>query len=310
MPSGDIKEVKAGYSWRYVGLTAIVTILGALISGAVGYGINEYTRDRKVLEVTTRSSGNLASVPIAASSNLDITLLTPNGREPIKSLIRYDVRISNRSEQGADDFNVFLQTPNSIELVETPTITTVPPELRNAIDAKPSRGPSGNYRLTVNLLNPSQSITVGYLGFSRTEFVTGTAPLNVVVSKKDWTQRNVADEATPDGKFSGWKIILTIIVGLAGLIGGLFFMRVAWKEQKKTNDSLASMGEDIRALGDERNALRAERDALIAERDELRERLSNLAPTAETPSQDGSPEDVRKKRVRLAEIMRETAKPD
>jgi hypothetical protein len=200
MLSGDIKEVKAGFSWPHMGLLSITAILTSIISGVVGYGVNEYTRDRKVLEVSTHSSGNLASVPIAASSNLDIMLQTPNGKEPIKSLVRYEVRISNKSEQGADDFNVFLETPSSIELVETPTIATFPPELRNAVVAKTTRGPSENYQTTINLLNPGQSITVGYLGFSRTEFITGTAPLNVVVSKKDWTQRNVVDEATSDSQ--------------------------------------------------------------------------------------------------------------
>jgi hypothetical protein len=251
----------------------------SVISGVVGYGVNEYTRDRKVFEVLTRSSGNLASVPIAASSNLDIMLQTPKGKEPIKSLVRYEVRISNRSEQGADDFNVFLDTPGSIELVETPTITTVPPELRNAVVTKTTRGPSGNYQLTVNLLNPSQSITVGYLGFSRTEFLTNALPLNVVVSKKDWTQRNVADEATSDSRLPHWLISLGAGVLLLGTaILAFFDIRSILKWRKELKANLEAASETMRRIG-------AQRDAAIAERNELHECLSRLAPVAEVHSQ-------------------------
>jgi hypothetical protein len=215
MSSSDIAEVKAGYSWSHLGLL----VIGAFITAAIGYGFNEYTRDRKVLEVMTRSSGNLASQTMAATSRLEMTLETPNGKQLIKSLVRYDVRISNRSEQGADDFNVFLETPKSIELVPEPTITTIPPELRNAVVTHTTRGPAGRYQTTVNLLNPSQSITLGYLGFSETESVTGAAPPNVVVSKKDWTQRNVADEAASDNNNSLWTILS--MIGVAILLGNV-----------------------------------------------------------------------------------------
>jgi hypothetical protein len=193
------------------------TVAASIIGGVVTFGVGEYTRDRKMVEVTTRSSGNLASVPIAAA-NLEVMLNTPNGKEPIKTLVKYDVRLSNRSEQGADDLNVYLETPSSMELAEAPSITTVPPELRNAIRATTTKESSGNYRLTVSLLNPSQSVTISYFAFSRTQFLTNVAPLNAFVSKKDWTQRNVADEAPSNNRLDLWSVF----VGAVGFLVFLF----------------------------------------------------------------------------------------
>jgi hypothetical protein len=194
----ELKTEKRRRILRYVGIPALVTLIASGISGTIGYGFNEFTKDRKVLEVTSTSSGNLASIPVGVAGNLEILLPVSNTRkEAIRSLYRYEVKIVNKTEQGADQVMLFVESPKGIELVTSPEITTVPPELVAAVTVTHALGPLGNPQLTINLINPSQTIKVGYLGFSRDLIDTDNMPLRVVVAKKDWLQRNVP-ENLPD----------------------------------------------------------------------------------------------------------------
>jgi hypothetical protein len=171
-------EIKPRFSWKYIVLVTMVALIPSSISGFIGYGFNDYMRDRKLIEVSSRSSGNLASIPVSVGGNLEILFpITAARKEIIKSLVRYDVVLTNRTGQGLDDFSVFVEPPKGIELAPNPTVTTVPPELRGAISVKSSITQSGSPQLTISLLNSSQSINIGYLGFSQTEVISGTVSL-------------------------------------------------------------------------------------------------------------------------------------
>lgn len=194
------QEVKPSFSWRYFALTAIVAIVPSAISGVAGYYFNEYTRDRKVIDVSSTSSGNLVSIPVNIGENLEVLFPVNSGRkEPVKSLVRYDIRLTNKTEQGVDDLSVFIEPPKGIELTTTPVITTNPPELRNAISVETSIAASGNPILKFNLLNPGQTINMGFFGFSQTDVVTGNLPLTAVISKKDWIQRSDVKRSYAEG---------------------------------------------------------------------------------------------------------------
>jgi hypothetical protein len=195
-PAAEPKGAKA--TLRYIGIATLVALIPSGIGGIIGYGFNEYMRDRKVLEISSASSGNLASMPVSVAGNLEILLpVSANRKEAVKSLFRYDVSVTNKTEQGADDVALFLQPPKGIELVTNPEVTTIPPGLASAITVKQTMSSSGNPQLGISLINPSQTIKIGYLGFSRDVAVTGNTPLSAVVVKKDWSQRDVA-ESTAD----------------------------------------------------------------------------------------------------------------
>jgi hypothetical protein len=220
---------------RYLGLATLVTLIPSGVSGAIGYGFNELMRDRKVLEVSSTSSGNLASMPVSVAGNLEILLpVTATRKETIKSLFRYDVKITNKTEQGADDVALFLEPPKDIELVANAEITTVPTALASAIVVKQNAGPTGNPKLEISLINPSQTVKIGYLGFSRNITATGNTPLNAVVVKKDWLQRDVTESTPPsrtkDDERDRLYLLLTMMTTTAMMITillvfGMFYLR-------------------------------------------------------------------------------------
>lgn len=207
-------EVKPGFSWRYVLLTTLIALIPSGIGGVAGYYFNEYTRDKKVIEVSTTASGNLAATPVSIAGNLQILLPIGQGKtEQVKSLVRYDIRVSNKTEQGIDDFQIFVRPPSNITLVSSPTITTIPQALQAALSVRESTSPLGYPEILINLLNPGQSVKLGFLGYSQTDTITGTVPLDVVVSKKDWRQVNVVEEtnASKGGLFESHFFLLVIV---------------------------------------------------------------------------------------------------
>jgi hypothetical protein len=232
-PEGTVSsdEIKPSFSMRFVVLTCLIAIIPAAITGVGGYFFNEYMRDKKILEVSSTSSGNLASIPVsAAGSSLEILLPLPSGqKEPIKSLIRYDVGVTNKTEQGIDDFSIFLKPPGNVSLLPGPTLTTIPSALKSAISMKEIGG-SGGQQLVINLLNPGQTIKLGYLGFSQTEFIAGNAPLDIVISKKDWAQRNVVDGSAAVTKETSTLLWVSLSTSIVSIITLLIFL-VGWLQR-------------------------------------------------------------------------------
>jgi hypothetical protein len=257
------KEVKASFSWRYFLLTAIIVLVPSAVSGVIGYFFNDYVKDKKVIDVSSRSSGNLASIPVSVAGSMDILFPVASGaKEPIKSLVRYDVQITNNTEQGLDDFKVFLKPPEDIELTDKPIITTAPPEVRNAISVNVSGMDGGATALSVSLLNPGQSLNVGYFGYSRTTVVNGIKPLSAVVSRKDWVQRTVYTESynpgvtyvyTLDSESYTKAKVTTVFGGLMLFCGFAVMLLSSFKFQRFMNSRAGTVRELDRERNDEQS---------------------------------------------------------
>ena len=231
--------------WRSIGLQVLIALIPAAIAGMVGYYFNEFMRDRKVLEVSSNSSGNLASMPVSIAGKLEILLpITADRKEAVKTLFRYDVKVTNKTEQGADDIALVLTPPKGIELVGNPEVTTVPPEVIAAITVKQGVGQFGNPNLVFNLINPGQSVKIGYLGFSREEAIAGNAPLVAVVSKKDWAQRNVTENTPEQAKENTWLFFAAgVSVAMFGILFGFLQARLI---QLRSNRRLSEQLDEIR----------------------------------------------------------------
>jgi hypothetical protein len=196
------RNVDPSWSWRSILFPILVTIISSGIAGIVGYYFNDLTRDRKILEVSSVSSGNLASVPVSVAGNLEILFpVSPTRKETIKSLFRYDVKVSNRAEQGADNVVLVLEPPEGVELVKKAEITTIPPGLVAVMPVKEETTQTGNPKLTIPLMNGSNTVAFGYLGFARNELLPGGQPLKATVVKKDWAQQDIS-EVRPE---ADWK---------------------------------------------------------------------------------------------------------
>jgi hypothetical protein len=212
---------KGSGALRYIALTSLVGLITTVIGLVAGYGFNEITRDQKVLEVLSTSTGNLAAIPVSVAGNLQIMLPLGNARtEVIKSLFRFAVKITNKTEQGVDNVDVYLQAPSGIELVATPEISTIPDTLAPSghvvTDDMISNAPG--LHLIINLINPSETVEIAYLGYSRENVHIGTAGLKATVVKKDWRQKDVA-EILPDAKlaapeFANPIVIVTLMSGM------------------------------------------------------------------------------------------------
>lgn len=232
----EVPEVKPAFTARYISLMVLVAIVPLAIGALGNAAWNAFFSDKKVIEVASESSGNLASISEQVSNNIQIYLgVNGTQKELIKHLIRYTATVSNRSEVGADTFVVILSPPKNVELVEPPEITTNPPELLRAITIRQSTGQDSDRLISINLLNPDQSIKIAYLGFSRVESVDDSQPLAVVIQKRDWKQSNIAGSGSDsfklykffDVKIVDWttaQFIVVVLLSSAPIIA--FFVYV------------------------------------------------------------------------------------
>ena len=193
-------EIKPSFTLNYLALL----VIGAAITAAIGVGVNWYITDKRVLEVSSTGSANLAAFSVnAAAGNLEILLpIAPDRKERIKSLFQYDVRVSNKTGQGADDIVFYFEPPKGVDLVSTPNITTTPSELAKVISVEPLPNKNGNPQLRVGLLNPSETVHFGFIGYSHEDLPSDKLPLLVVITKKDWTKKAVSDDPS-DGSVFG-----------------------------------------------------------------------------------------------------------
>jgi hypothetical protein len=253
MDTSETTEIKPSFSWRYIALSTLSGLITLGIGGAFGYLISEYTRDKKIIEVLSTSSGNLASLPVGAAGNLEILYPLGDGRKtPIKTLIRYEVKLTNRTEQGADDISVFLEPPNEIQLNSDAEITTDPPELARTISITPTTVIANrDLMFKISLLNPKQGVSLRYFGFSSNEVPTANIPLKVVLSKKDWMQQNAeVAVVSDDHKYTAKDFIGDFVWGLGGMLGlviaSIFIM--AWQRYRAERDEAAQAGSEVRRL--------------------------------------------------------------
>ena len=244
------KEIKPSFSWRYFVLTSISALIPLSIGGVGGYFFHDYTRDKKIVEVLSTSSGNLASLPVGAIGNLKIVYPVADGTtQEMKSLIRYDVKITNKTEQGVDDFSVFIETPHDVEVPGEPTITTEPPEVLGTISVTKSTNEKGRV-FKVSLLNPGQNFDIQFFDISKKEAVSESRVPTVIIAKKDWMQRNVQVGVVSEDQNNSWPPwILTAALG--GLLITLLFLFDAVREYRSSaramNDWRASVTERPRA---------------------------------------------------------------
>jgi hypothetical protein len=202
-PSGQVgPEVRPAFTWRYIGLATLIGVLPLILGGVAGYVGNELVRDRKVIEVSSSMSSNLATLPDSVAGNIEVLFaLSPSQKESIKSLFRYEVVVANKSELGVEDLLVVIVPPRGVQLVVAPNITTVPQELLSAIAVRQSERQPGMLQFDISLLNSSQAVKFAFFGFSVSEKISEQTKLTAIAQKKDWSQRNVeiVDLKNPTG---------------------------------------------------------------------------------------------------------------
>jgi hypothetical protein len=219
-------EIKPAFSLKYFALMTIATLLPALIGGAIGYFASEYVKDKKIIDVSSTSSGNLISIADNVPNDLQVTFaLKDNKKETIKGLFRYRVTVANRSTTGLDDFEIFLVPPSGVTIIDPEEITTTPPQLLQAIAIKKDLQPN-RIHYTANLLNPGQSIIFSFIGLSQA--AVADKSFSTVVQKKDWAQRDIANftplESAPQRSirdFSPYDVFIVFVVIIFGLVFAL-----------------------------------------------------------------------------------------
>jgi hypothetical protein len=199
----DQRDIKPSFSFRYIALATFVSLLPAIIGGGIGWLASEYSRDRRVIEVTSAASANLTPIAASVAGNLEILYrLNDTQKETIGGLFKFDVTLANTSSEGAADVSVIVIAPKDIEFIAgEPTIATDPPAAVNAVKLQAEGTEKGKRFFALNLLNTGHRITLSLYGFSRNASSQIGSPPTVVVQKKDWVQRNV-DRATPEKLFT------------------------------------------------------------------------------------------------------------
>lgn len=182
-------EIKPSFSRQYIGLTLVTAVMSGVLGFMSSYAVEFFKKgkDQKVISVAVDTSPNLASIPQNVSSYLQVLIGLGGGQKvAIKSLFRYQVSLTNRSEYGLDDFLVFFNVPNNITLIRTPTLQSTPESLINTItlDNSGSDDHKGVYK--ISLLNPQQSLSFSYFGYANEDITT--PQMAVTVQKKDWIQ--------------------------------------------------------------------------------------------------------------------------
>ena len=107
--------------------------------------------------------------------------------ESVKSYFRYSATIHNTGDIGVEKLKVFVRVDNSdIILAKTPSIATAPPDIHQGIILQQNKKvvEASKDEWEVSLLNPHESITFTYIGYSTKEI--SNAAFKLVPRKKDW----------------------------------------------------------------------------------------------------------------------------
>ena len=180
------EEVKRSWSVSYIMLTIVVSI----ITGIIGYFLkNIFDRpERRVLTVTETQTENLLNLGQKVQDEIITSYTLRNTpSETIKSYFRYSATIHNTGDIGVEKLKVFVQIDNSdVILVKTPSITAVPPDIHQGIILQQNKKgvEVSKDEWEVSLLNPHESITFAYIGYSTKE--VNNASFTLVPRKKDW----------------------------------------------------------------------------------------------------------------------------
>jgi hypothetical protein len=228
-------EVKQGYTWRYFGLTLIISLMTGLIGFGASFGVETITKESRTVDVFSSTSGNLATIPQSVASNLEVYLdVSPGQKAPVKSLYKYDVTISNNSPFGLDDFTVFFEVPSILALSIDPIISSNPPTLLHQITVNRLTHNLYTDSYKVSLLNPHQSLTFSYFGYAKD--IVGAHAMSATVEKKDWIQNNsqsanLVRDSLFDKKFSEFTffdgILLIMVAGAIYLFIGLYLQLIS-----------------------------------------------------------------------------------
>jgi hypothetical protein len=183
-------EIKPSFSVRYLVFFIFVSIVASILSFFVPKLLTNITEqpDTKQLTIANFASQNLAAFPSDVSSKLELSvLLSPTDRRPLKSLYGYQVRIDNWSKVNvAENIEVFLQRPPSVELIDPPTIEAASNLLRLSTLASKKTIEGGGLHFNIDQLAPGQGITFAYTGFSH-ELIAGVTFLDAEVRAKGWS---------------------------------------------------------------------------------------------------------------------------
>ena len=180
------KEVKPSWSVSYIVLTIVLLI----ISGGIGYfWDNVFDRsEKRILTVIEDQTENLLNLDQKVHDEIITTYtLKNNPSESVKSYFRYSATIHNTGDIGVEKLKVFVQVDNSdVILAKTPSITTAPPDIHRGIILQQNKQvvETSEDEWEVSLLNPHESITFAYIGYSTKE--VNNALFKLVPRKKDW----------------------------------------------------------------------------------------------------------------------------
>ena len=180
------EEVKRSWSVSYIMLTIVLSI----ITGGIGYfWDNIFDRsERRILTVTETQTENLLNLDQKVQDEIITSYTLRNSpSETIKSYFRYSATIRNDGDVGVEKLKVFVQINGSdVILVKSPSITTVPPDIHQGITFQQNRKvvEVNKDEWEVSLLNPHESITFAYIGYSTKE--VNNASFKLVPRKKDW----------------------------------------------------------------------------------------------------------------------------
>ena len=184
------EEAQGSWSFNNIMWTIVVSIVTAVLGGILGYGL-KYLFDpseKRILTISENQTENLLNLDQKVYDEI-ITTYTLRNRpaESIKSYFRYSATIHNTGDIGVEKLKVFVHVDNSdVILAKSPSITTVPSDIHQGISFQQNKKivePSRD-EWEVSLLNPHESITFTYIGYSTREI--SSVSFKLVPRKKDW----------------------------------------------------------------------------------------------------------------------------
>ena len=181
------EEVKQSWSFNYIALAIVVSIAQIILGGILGkYFFNR--PEKRILTVTETQTENLLNIDQKVHEEIITSYTLRNTpSETIKSYFRYSATIRNDGDIGVEKLRVFVQANGSdVILVKSPSITTLPPDIRQGITLQQNRKivEVSKDEWEVSLLNRQESIMFAYIGYSTKE--VNNASFKLVARKKDW----------------------------------------------------------------------------------------------------------------------------
>ena len=184
------EEAQGSWSLNNIMWTIVVSIVTAVLGGILGYGL-KYLFDpseKRILTITENQTENLLNLDQKVYDEI-ITTYTLRNRpaESIKSYFRYSATIHNTGDIGVEKLKVFVHVDNSdVILAKSPSITTVPSDIHQGISFQQNKKivETSKDEWEVSLLNPHESITFTYIGYSTREI--SSVSFKLVPRKKDW----------------------------------------------------------------------------------------------------------------------------